>query len=326
MSGDFFAVGKVQWAKACELGMNTAVSFLVLARGSGRDNATTMWSADAIARHTGISWRRAKDAVALLQLNGLVNIRPGSKTSRPVRKLSLPDDLNEAYWLPNTLIDGVGGTPSPIARLRQTQSVEYMQAFIELYGVQDLAGDGGLPRNLIWESAVGQHVCDSGQFKVIGFSIGNSAFCNTNGPLARFRQSERPPDGWESWKFLSSLKRLGLLEVVYYLAESDSSDAELIHPLTGDEHAVAVADAATGAIAALPEWVARRSETSAFDYVLPVIRDIPTPAVVGVYRLAFRPHTKLTGAWWAQHVSACTRFTGIYGAISRGDYQLAISA
>jgi hypothetical protein len=36
--GGFFAVDRRAWARACGLGMNAAVAYLVLARGTGGDN------------------------------------------------------------------------------------------------------------------------------------------------------------------------------------------------------------------------------------------------------------------------------------------------
>lgn len=325
MTGQFFAIGKEQWDAACGLGLNPAVAFLVLARGTGRDNITTRWSADAVARLTGISWRRADAAIDALESAKLaINLSQPGK--RPTRKLAFPDDMEHAIWLPNTLIDGVEGKSSPIARLRQTQNADYLHAFVDLYAMQDLAGDGGLPRSLIWQSSTCEHVCDAGQFRICGFSFEGSPHCKTLGPLARFYEKTEPKDGWACWKFLTALKNMGLLEIVHYLAESASPDAELIHPLTGDEDARAVFDAASTALTSLPEWVLHKAERSAYDYIVPVIRDIPMPAVVAVYRLTFRPHTKLTAAWWARHMEVCQRFTGIYSDIASGDYQQAIAS
>lgn len=325
MSGDFFAIGREQWNAACKLGLNPAVAFLVLARGTGRDNISTRWSADAVARFTGISWRRAQAAVVELEKAGLVsNLTEAGK--RPARKLAFTEDLNLALWLPNTLVDGVAGKSSPIARLRQSQRVDHLQAFVELYGLQDLAGDGGLPRKLIWTPFVSEHVCDAGQFRVYGYSLKGESYCNTTGPLARFDDKEKPPEGWRSWAFLSALKNMGLLEIVNYLAESSSADSELIHPLTGDAAAMAVNEAANRALYGLPEWVSNLQANTDYHYTLPVIRDIPEPAVVGVYRLTFRPHTRLTAAWWAQHQETCQRFTRIYDAIASGDFDQAIAA
>lgn len=73
----FFAVDARSWPMVCELGMPAAVSYLVLACGSGGDQTTTRWSVDAITRHTGISRPRAKLAVAALVKAGLIKIEKG---------------------------------------------------------------------------------------------------------------------------------------------------------------------------------------------------------------------------------------------------------
>src|SRR3954447_10317824 len=67
-----FAVDRRAWARACDLGMPAAVSYLVLACGTGGDQRTTGWSVDAITRHTGIGRPRAKKAVQALRDHGLV--------------------------------------------------------------------------------------------------------------------------------------------------------------------------------------------------------------------------------------------------------------
>jgi hypothetical protein len=54
-----------------------------------------------------------------------------------------------------------------------------------------------------------------------------------------------------------------------------------------------------------------------------VIRHIAAPALVGVLRLVYRPHTKLTAAWYAGHRDACRRFAMIYNAVAMGDFKQA---
>jgi len=79
--GHFFAIDRRVWAKACSLGMSAAVSYLVLARGTGGDNRTTSWSVNAIESHTGIGRPRAQKALKTLEGAGLVRIVKGG--SRP---------------------------------------------------------------------------------------------------------------------------------------------------------------------------------------------------------------------------------------------------
>ena len=75
--GDFFAVDRRAWARACGLGMNAAVAYLVLARFSGPDQRTTKAGTNAVETYTGISRQRAKAAVAALEQNGLITAAEG---------------------------------------------------------------------------------------------------------------------------------------------------------------------------------------------------------------------------------------------------------
>jgi hypothetical protein len=78
--GDFFAVDRRAWARACDLGLNPAVAYLVLARGTSADNRTTTWSVQAIETYTGISRGRAHDALKALQQAGLLQVlREGTR-------------------------------------------------------------------------------------------------------------------------------------------------------------------------------------------------------------------------------------------------------
>lgn len=324
MAANFFAIGKAQWAEACKLGMNPAIAFLVLARGTGGDNSTTSWSAEAVRKNTGIAWVRADDAIKVLEKNRLASRAP--KTGRPSRKLSFPKDEDAVLWLPNSLVDGVGGKSSPIERLRRTQNVAYLQSFVDLYGEHNLASECGLPRALVWQRFYRAHVFDHGQFRFYGFSSGGSS-CYSKGPLERFQVDKKPEGEYPSWAFLETLERLGILEVVHYVAEGDSSDSELKHALTGDELADEVKAALDGVIERFEgAWQAKKVESRSFDYVIPAPRDYAPPAVVGIYRLVFRPWTSLTTTWWATHTEACEHYAAIYAALAEGDLNAAIAA
>jgi hypothetical protein len=64
--GDFFAVDRRCWGDACGQGLNAAVAYLVLARGTDRDNRTTAWSVHAIEKYTGLGRRNAQRAIDVL--------------------------------------------------------------------------------------------------------------------------------------------------------------------------------------------------------------------------------------------------------------------
>lgn len=319
----FFAVGGRQWEQVCGMGLNHAVCYLVLARGTGRDNSTTRWSAEAVFKYTGMAWRRATTVIAEIDQTDLIK-SVTLKGKRPTRKLVVPADMKDTLWLPNTLVTGAGREVAPINRLRQTQNLEYLQTFIELYGLQDLAGDGGLPRSLIRKPYdVREHICDRGQFKVYGFrSSNNMRYCYTTGVLAKF--SGRKSKANDAWSFIGALENMGLLEMADYLAESDSPDAELLHALTGDDLALEVRDAASAAAAEMPGGF--KYEIDNHDYVLPVLKHMESAAVVGISRLVYRPHTSKTAAWYANHQNSCRQFLNRYEALAQGDFQQAMCA
>ncbi len=129
----FFSVGHDTFLRACGLGINPAAAFLVLARGTGGDNTSTKWSAEAAADRLGTRWTTAKAAIAQLAASRLVTIRKGS--TRPAYTLA---KKGTPIWLPNALVDGAGSEVPPVARLRQIQDPMALRLFVELYGEQNL--------------------------------------------------------------------------------------------------------------------------------------------------------------------------------------------
>jgi hypothetical protein len=70
-TGEFFAIDRRTWARVCALGLNPAVTYLVLARFTGRTNRTTAASVHAVETHTSISRGRARAAIDKLIAAGL---------------------------------------------------------------------------------------------------------------------------------------------------------------------------------------------------------------------------------------------------------------
>ena len=76
MAGDgiaqgFFSADRGAFRCAAAGGLNSAIAHLIIARGTGRDNATTQWSVNAIERRTGISRPNADKAVKDLLARGI---------------------------------------------------------------------------------------------------------------------------------------------------------------------------------------------------------------------------------------------------------------
>jgi len=87
-TGNFFRVDRRIWAAACELGMNPAVAYLVLAQGTNANNRSTRWSITSLKKHAGVTWERGKTAIEQLIESGLV--RYAKEHTRPRPRYELP--------------------------------------------------------------------------------------------------------------------------------------------------------------------------------------------------------------------------------------------
>lgn len=309
--GEFFAVGRPQWENACELGLNSATALLVMARGTGRDNATTAWSSNAIETHTGLAWTRGRAAIEGLVKAGIVTvIKPGA---RPRYKLAKPENVDDLIWLPNELVTGAGKEPPPLRRLRQRGDVDLLRLLVELYGEHELSGDGGLPRTMMRGKYVRERICGWGPYTVYGF-IRDDGSATSVGPLKRYWDG----DECTVWAPLQALMEMGLLHVVRHLAEGADHGAELIVALSGDGLAQRVSDAAYEMAERLPEGFRQAAEQ--FEFTFPVPPDYPAATMVDVYRLHYRPRTTRTATWYAKHATACESYVEVLSRLAEGDF------
>lgn len=292
-TGGFFAVGADVFDAACELGMNPAVSLLVMARGTGRDNSTTKWSALSVFNRTGMARRRATDAINALVGAALVDVVKAG--NHPQYKLHKPADDDSLLWLPNELIDGAGAEIPPITKLREAGSLDLLKKFVQLYGIQDLDSDGGLPRDIAWVPFERELICPIGHFNLYGFNA-QRANAFPKGIFADYRDIEDDDGNKGPWVILSPLLQMGLLEKAFYMAESAEPDAELIYPVNP-----VTADAMDD----LCGWLNQRGgdgfayKTENFETQGVALKHIKNASMVGLYRLRYRPKTGKTSRWLA---------------------------
>lgn len=310
MSKGFFALGSDEFDAACELGMNPAVALLVMARGTLKDNATTSWSALSVFNRTGMARRRAQEAIGKLVGAGLADVLQGGK--RPRYKLHKPSDEDKLLWLPNTLVDGAGSEVPPIAKLREAGDLDLLQKFIQLYGLQDLDNDGGLPRSIAWSKFDRETICPIGQFVLYGFS-NEESISRSTGPLGDHHGKTDDEGNAGAWIILKPLWSMGLLEKVHYMAESADPEAELIYPIGPYETDEAMRD--------LLDWLDETggkgyaAEAEGHDLQAIALNHIKGATAVGVFRLRYRPKTGKTSRWYALEMERAEAMKGIINNI-----------
>lgn len=317
-SGDFFAVGRDSFIKACNLGMNPACVFLGLARGTGRDNVTTTWSAQACKERMGARWATAESAIATLEASSLVKVIGGSK-ARPRRSISQEGDL---LWLPNAIVDGVPGASSPLARIRSTQEVMVLRLLVELYGEQNLAENGGIDPSVYYQTYTRESFFEWGAFTIWGFDLeqtylrsGSTVFSPHITQPGKSKKSAEL-DTRNLWERLGTLHDLGLLVWIPYLY--DGPKGEPMHPLVFDSGVAFEEELYQDCMSAVERCLPEALSEKVYDYniVAPVYRQISHVTVRGVARLRYRPKTSITGAWWSQSSTLCGEFSRLYHAIA----------
>lgn len=285
-----FIVGWDQLTQACDISLNAASALLIMARGSGRDNVTTSWSCNAIAEYAGITRKRATDAVQLLIDGKLVEQTKGG--SKPQYKLSLPDCEDSYIFLPNSIIDGVGGEVPPVKRLRQMLDVKLLKLFIQLYALHDLDNEGGLPGDIVRYAGEGKvkHIYANDIISVYGCRSGEYQYT-----WPWYARSPLCGNGEEDFNDFCSgmreLRLLGLIDGLLYVFEADHEEAELIGPSFGHQQ-----------LEGLFKQISRAShqlqvKDSRFFAVVP--KHIKEPAFRVILRLAYRPQTVKTARWFA---------------------------
>jgi hypothetical protein len=309
----FFAVGRDSFATACGLGINPAAAFLVLARGSGGDNITTGWSAQAVATYLGLRWSTGKDAIDRLQAAKLVKREKDSTATRPRYKLA---NKGEAIWLPNTLIDGAAGEVAPVTKMRQTQDSMALRLLVELYTSQNLREDGGVSPRVVWRAYERERVGEHGADVVWRFHAPREWISWGNPVTSPHHESGDSP-GKGLFRRLAVLARLGLIEWVPYLFEGP--EGEPIHPLHGESSLPVEVALYEACYDAATRCLTERQYENALDeggVLVPVRAHIEQVQLIGVARLRYRPHTRLTSAWWAEHTARCGQFAQRYEEIA----------
>jgi hypothetical protein len=318
--GEFFKVDSRNWREVTELGMNPAVAYLILANGTGRDNALTSWSTESVITYGGIGWKRAKEAIEILEQNGFILQTDSSTVARPryelmkyVEQDSRPGFEEDAsgetiIWLPNALVQGtIKGEEPPVKRVRSAGCLWTLRLLIDLYAAQNLRDDAGISPQVIRENFERKKIGERGAHTIWGFKYAQRTL-TWIGPFAahKKRKKESQEADHPAWTSVKQLERMGLLSFVPHIFENDTNDAEPLHPFgIGRRGELPIetdigSAAQDAAFAMLPAHWTDRAACDGFERFCPILSTNPTAQLVGVARLTYRPHTGNVGAWYSR--------------------------
>jgi hypothetical protein len=320
--GNFFAIDRQIWDQVLVLGMNSACTFLVMARGTQKNNRTTKWSVNATEKYTGIGRRRCKDAQSKLLNSEVIEKIKGGK--RPSFKIKKECDDENLIWLPNELVTGIKNAVPPLERVRQTSDVLCLRLLIDFYYINSPVEDGGIPRECVYEKYEKIEISETGNMIVYGFKNIEWS-CYTGHPVVKPHMMWNEDDeAQEFWDRLHILIDLGLINFFPFLVESKEKDSEFIHPIIDPyTNNSEISDKAYDlSVEMLGECY--QYETEKYDCVIPVVRHRKNNTVMGIGFLRYRPKTKLTAAGYATIQERYQHWLEIYESINQEPKKIAI--
>ena len=180
----------------------------------------------------------------------------------------------------------------------------------------------GIDRTLLFQKYERQRLAEHSKYTIWGFSEGEIHMRWAHSLINIHQQDVTEADDKKGitrattfFRRFGHLQRLGLIQLLPYLVESDDADAELIHPVgtrfidSMEEQLGELAQDAARAL--LHEGAATRMELDDL-IAVPVLQHMENVQMIGVFRMRYRPHTNLTGAWWHDFQGRCKQYKSLY--------------
>ena len=319
--GKFFAIDSKIYNKVTELkDINVLVAYLVIANGSGADNLTSSWSAQAIHKYTGISRKRASQAISrLIEKKIILKIKDGTKPQYKITEPKLRTyETKKLIWLPNEIITGVKSEQPPITKLRSSQDFLLIKLFIDLYSFHDLVEDQGVSREIIHKHFDKTIIGSVDQYDICGFNFETKSVYFTD---LTFDHQNEDKSFNKFWNRLRKLELLGLIYWPIFLCESDSDgQGEYIHALGyhGVTSKQEINDKSNKLALLFKQFSFLLLEVlrdrgfyikdeliDKSEIILPILKQYDNANLISVIRLRYRPKTKKTACWYAQFSNNC---------------------
>lgn len=328
IANGYFAISKELFDQACEIGLNAAISFLVISCGTTGTGSFSSWSSQAVYKYTGIRWSKADSAISsLIDAEIISNVskdpdKPRSKPRYQIHDKDLED--KSLIWLPNDLFKRFcykntdEQFPNVIERILEYRDIELLRFIVLLYKHQNLLEHGGINPSVIYARYTKEFIKKMGSWNFYLFeSDGHRRFDSyENNPIvvemnlgSLAGDEETPDDGHEFWRYLIMSEEIGVLEKVVYLFEDESDDAGILFPIDGPlPHETQIKEASKDYLLTrnypddnhdgdmvLGEGMMETLEQGGICIPLPLRME--NPIARGIYRLKHRANTQISKDW-----------------------------
>jgi len=214
---------------------------------------------------------------------------------------------------------GAENESPPLERVRQTGDVMLLRLFVDLYAVTNIADEGGVHRDVIFNDYERKRIGGYAEFEIFGFQD-KGVSCYPDNPIVKPHMlgPEEKDRGRNFFSRIATLTDLGLFSYIPYLFESKEGEVlfPLIDPFTGE-----AVDLITGVVeTVLSEEFSPYIYAS--DNVIAIPRHFKNVELAGVLFPRYRQHTELNAAGYAQTRQKVETWSKVFSdlecAISRG--------
>lgn len=236
--------------------------YLTICCGTDATHQKSTWSGGAIYKRVGISNDASKKDIQWLSEFGFIRIeKAAQKNVSPDYRVEFfgndPTDTESTdnIYIPNGIVSGVSGEPSPLRMLRDAHNPHLIYLFIRLYAYQDKYLDVIDPdfistavdkRNNLNAEMLYKASKEVGSIRVWALPKSNKSSIRPNPKTDFYDFTQHPADNNPflsddhqsgSWGFIALLIELGLLEVVTHIC-----NGEMTHSADEIEHIAIVED------------------------------------------------------------------------------------
>lgn len=277
---------------------------------------------EVIERLANRKWITNRSDPDYQQANRLVKAGIIARNDNPDFGLFTAVDMEtDTIWLPNEFVDGLDGVASPLLRLREHRDKRLLLLALQVYQLTNMAEYCGIPWDCIRGTYNRLEVYRSGLHTIWGFQA-----INITVRPSKFGQAYgtdlKTADMAEFWNGFHTLERVGIIEVVPYILESESLSAMPLMPYAigryGDDIERDIATAANDAGERIvPDYILEDLETDPDRalHLCPVPSHIEDVQMVGIIRPRYRAKNQRTAAWFAQYLAPAERHIAAFGAL-----------
>jgi hypothetical protein len=249
----------------------------------------------------------------------------------------VPRDDATPVWLPNELVDGVNGNPSPVELVRQTGDVMTLRLLVDLYEAHRLDEWCGVDPRMVRERYKELYRHERGVAFVLVFEASTLEMWPEK-PVTKPHVVDG--DARAFWPRLKTLQNFAIVRFVPHVVDGDAAvvypcapsslsaqrRGEAAEARIGDAAFVAasnILEAGTEESEAFEEAVGIDYDVGVFvpndDIVVAVVpRHMEKASVIGVARLTFRPKTRATTAWLSELAQTAEQWEANFASAEKG--------